>query len=154
MNRRLFVLSALALSGCATAVPVVRPAASGAGASGPATPGPPTSGSATSGLAELEPLYGADAGREAIVISVSSNGCTVKADFAFHVEQSGPTTTLAFGRKRIDTCKSFAMGRTDLRFTWAELGVAPRTPVVLLNPLAAWTGRGQLENRTRPAASP
>jgi len=132
MNRRLFVLSALALSGCATAAPVVRPAA----------PGPGTSGPATSGLAELEPLYRAEAGREAIVISVASNGCTVKADFAFHVEQSGPTTTLAFGRKRIDTCKSFAMGRTDLRFTWAELGVAPRTPVVLLNPLTAWTGPG------------
>ena len=122
MNRRLFVLSALALSGCATAHPSVRPAA---------TP-----------LAELEPLYRADAGREAIVISVASNGCTTKADFAFHVEQVGPTTTLAFGRRRIDTCKSFAMGRTDLSFTWAELGVSPRTPVVLMNPLAAWTGPG------------
>ena len=122
MNRRLFVLSALALSGCATATPVMRPPASG--------------------LAELEPLYRADAGREAIVISVSSNGCTAKADFAVHVERSGPMTTLAFGRRRIDTCKSFAMGRTDLTFTWTELGVEPRTAVTLLNPLAAWTGPG------------
>ena len=76
------------------------------------------------------------------MISVSSNGCTAKADFAFHVARSGEATTLAFGRKRLDTCKSFAMGKTDLSFTWAELGVAPRTPVVLLNPLAAWTGPG------------
>lgn len=122
MNRRLFVLSALALGGCATAAPSVRPA-----------PAP---------LAELEPLFRADAGREAIVISVSSNGCTAKADFAFHVEQQGGSTTLAFARRRIDSCKSFAMGRTDLSFTWAELGVAPRSPVFLLNPVMAWTGPG------------
>jgi len=124
MNRRLFVLAALALSGCATAAapPVVSPAASS--------------------LSELEPLYRADAGREALTISVASNGCTAKADFAFYVERRGDAVTLAFGRKRIDSCKSFAMGRTDLTFTWAELGVAPRTPVFLLNPLLGWTGPG------------
>ena len=93
-------------------------------------------------LGELEPLYRADAGREAITISVSSSGCTTKSDFAFHVEQSGGATTLAFARRRLDTCKSFAMGRTDLTFTWVELGVAPRTPVFLLNPVTAWTGPG------------
>jgi hypothetical protein len=93
-------------------------------------------------LAELEPLYRADAGREAIVISVASNGCTTRADFTFHVEQRGGSTTLAFARRRIDSCKSFAMGRTELAFTWAELGVAPRTPVFLLNPVIAWTGPG------------
>ncbi|WP_293678060.1 hypothetical protein [uncultured Phenylobacterium sp.] len=122
MNRRLFVLSALALSGCATGAPSVRPAASG--------------------LAELEAIYRADAGREAIVISVASNGCTAKADFAFYLERTGPTTTLAFGRRRIDTCRSFAMGRTDLTFTWAELGVALPSAVFLLNPLTPWTGPG------------
>jgi hypothetical protein len=122
MNRRLFVLSALALSGCATAAPSVR--------------------SAAAPLAELEPLFKADAGREAIVISVASNGCTAKADFTFHLEQQGGAATLAFARRRIDTCKSFAMGKTDLTFTWAELGVAPRTPVFLLNPLVGWTGPG------------
>ena len=120
MNRRLFVLAALALGGCATArPPVMAPAAS---------------------LEELEPLYAADAGRDAITIRVSSNGCTAKADFAFFVERKGNAVTLAFGRKRLDTCKSFAMGHADLTFTWAELGLAPRTPVFLLNPLTAWTG--------------
>ena len=39
------------------------------------------------------------------------------------VERRGEAVTLAFGRKRIDTCKSFAMGSADLTFTWAELGV-------------------------------
>ena len=123
MNRRIFTLAALALAGCATtAPPIVAPAGSG--------------------LAELEPLYRAEAARDALTISVSSNGCTAKGDFAFYLERRGEAVTLAFGRKRVDTCQSFAMGRTDLRFTWAELGVAPRTPVFLLNPLIGWTGPG------------
>ena len=122
MNRRGFLLASLALCGCATAPPRA-----------PGAPGP---------LAELEPVYRADAGREALTISVASNGCTVKADFAFHVERRGEAVTLAFGRKRIDTCKSFAMGKTELTFTWAELGVPPNTPVFLLNPLLAWIGPG------------
>ena len=96
-----------------------------------------------SGLSELEPLYRAEAGREALIISVASNGCTAKADFAFYVERKGEAVALAFGRKRVDTCQSFAMGRTDLTFTWAELGVAPRTAVFLLNPLVGWTGPGR-----------
>jgi hypothetical protein len=121
MNRRLFVLAALALTGCATAPP-------------------PGAAPAASALGELEPLYAADAGREAITIRVSSSGCTAKGDFAFFVERRGEAVTVAFGRKRLDTCKSFAMGHADLAFTWAELGIAPMTPVFLLNPLSAWTG--------------
>ena len=124
MNRRIFTLAALALAGCATPVrPILAPAGSG--------------------LAELESLYSAEAGREALTISVASNGCTARADFAFYVERRGQTITVAFGRKRIDSCKSFAMGRIDLSFSWAELGVAPRTPVFLLNPLVGWVGAGR-----------
>lgn len=123
MNRRAFVLAALALSGCATGgVRVLAPA------------GAP--------LSELEPLYAAQAGREAIAISVASNGCTQKADFAFYIERRDEAVTLAFGRKRIDSCKSVAMGRTELSFSWAELGVPPRSAVFLLNPLVGWTGPG------------
>ncbi|MET0272670.1 MAG: hypothetical protein ABW360_06735 [Phenylobacterium sp.] len=116
MDRRLFLIGALALAGCAT----VRPAA-----------GP---------LAELEPIYAATAGREALTLQVASGGCTTKADFAFYVERKDGAVTLSFGRKRLDTCKSFAMGKTELTFTWAELGVDEATPVFLLNPLTAWTG--------------
>jgi hypothetical protein len=119
MNRRVFVLAAMAVSGCAANVRVA--------------PSPTI-------LSELEPLYRAEAGREALTLSVGSNGCTAKADFTFYAERQGEAVRLAFARRRVDTCKSFAMGRTELSFSWAELGVGPRTSVFLLNPLVAWTG--------------
>jgi len=122
VNRRAFTLAALALAGCATAPPRVTPAASG--------------------LAELEPLYRADAGREALTLSVASNGCTAKADFTFYVERRGGVVSAAFARRRVDPCKSFAMGRAEIAFTWTELGVEPREQVFLLNPVTAWTGPG------------
>ncbi len=124
MNRRLFVLAVLTLTGCATAGPWEGP------------------DPAAAAMGELEPLYLADAGRDAITIRVSSNGCTQKGDFAFFVERKGDAVTVAFGRKRIDTCKSFAMGSTELSFSWDELGLKPGTTVFLLNPLERWTGPG------------
>ncbi len=125
MHRRFVILAGLALlGGCATAAPTtVAPAAAA--------------------LGELEPLYSATAGKDALTIRVSSNGCTKKEDFAFFVERKGEAVTLAFGRKKLDPCRSFAMGHADLSFTYAELGLAPRTELFLLNPFTAWTGPGQ-----------
>ncbi len=123
MNRRLFVLASLALGGCATM-----------GAPTPAGPPAP--------LSELEPLYSAVAGRDGLTIRVNSNGCTAKADFAFYIERRAGAATVAFARKRVDTCKSFAMGKAEIAFTWVELGVEPRAPLFVLNPLTAWTGPG------------
>jgi hypothetical protein len=124
VDRRLLLFAAMALlAGCASAPSrIVAPAGSP--------------------LGELEPLYALSAGREAVTIRVASNGCTKKADFAFYVEMKGQAATVAFGRKRLDDCKSFAMGHADLAFTYVELGVAPRTPIFLLNPLVPWTGPG------------
>jgi hypothetical protein len=124
MNRRFFVLAALTLGGCATvAAPLV------------VAPAPGVFG-------ELEPLYSAQAGRDALTIQVGSNGCTAKADFTFYVERRGEAVALAFGRRRVDPCRSFVQGKTALSFTWEELGLAPRASVALLNPLTAWTGPG------------
>jgi hypothetical protein len=124
MNRRVLLLASLAaLGGCATAPPAVRIVA-------PA--GAP--------LPELEPLQRIEAGRDALTIRVTSNGCTTKADFTFYLERKGEAVTLAFGRRKLDACRAAAPQNVDLTFTWAELGVAPRTPVFLLNPVLGGAG--------------
>lgn len=124
MNRRLLLAlgAACLLAGCATTAPV---------AVAPAGP-----------LEELEPLYAATAGRDVLMIQVSSNGCTRKEDFAVYVQRDGAARSIAFGRKRLDTCQSFAPGRVQLAFTYAELGLSARETLFLLNPLTAWRGPG------------
>ncbi|MBS0331721.1 MAG: hypothetical protein JSS35_03050 [Proteobacteria bacterium] len=127
MDRRVFVLAALALGGCATAG------------------GPPGRVARVAGpLQELEPLYAASAGREALRLTVGSNGCTAKADFTFYAEKRGDAVGLAFARRHVDPCKSLVQGKAEIAFTWEELGVAPSASVFLLNPIAAWTGPAPL----------
>lgn len=122
MNRRILLIAgALMLAGCAT------------------TRVAPPEGA---GFELLEPLYAAVAGREALTIRVASNGCTAKADFAVFVETTPAGPRVAFGRKKLDPCKSFAMGSTELSFTWTELGLDSRATVFVANPLVPWTGPG------------
>lgn len=135
MPTRRFVLTAAALvllAGCATSTTTT---------TSPTRP-KTVIAPATTPLGELEPLYGAEAGRGGLIIRVASNGCTTKADFAHFVERRDGAVTLAFGRKQLDQCKSFAMGQASLVFTFEELGLAPGAPVFLLNPLVRWTGPG------------
>lgn len=123
MNRRaVLIAGTLLLSGCAT----LRPAAP-----------------VGAGFELLEPLYAASAGRDALAISVASNGCTTKADFAVYVEKTPAGPRVAFGRRTVDRCRSFAQGQIELTFTWSELGLDGRTLVFVANPLVAWTGPGR-----------
>ena len=43
--------------------------------------------------------------------------------------------SVAFARKRLDICRSFAAAHADLDFSFEELGVAPNTLLFVLNPL-------------------
>jgi hypothetical protein len=126
MNRRGLLLGfgALTLAGCATRE------APGPVAAAPAVlpPGP--------GPAELEPIHAVNASRSALTVRVASNGCTTKADFAFFVERKNGATTVAFARRRLDNCRTIQAGHADLEFTLAELGIAPDTPVYVLNPFS------------------
>lgn len=122
MNRRLVILASLSLlTACAT--------------TGGAPPAP-------AAYEELEPVFAAIAGKDAITIRVASSGCTTKADFAFYVERRGSVVTVAFARRKVDTCRSFAAGRTDIAFTYEELGLAPNAPFFIANPHRAWYGPG------------
>jgi len=119
MNRRnlLLGLGAMALSGCVTR-PAPVPIALSPGA----------------GPAELEAIYAASVTRRGMTIRVASNGCTAKPDFAFYVERKGGATTVAFARTRVDTCRTIRAAHADLEFSLSELGIAPDTPVFILNP--------------------
>jgi hypothetical protein len=123
MNRRglLLCAGALALAGCATG------------------PLPSTTGKGAD-PSELEALYAVTPGRDGLVVRVASNGCTTKEDFAFYVERKGALPALAFGRRRLDTCRSFVAAEADLAFSWAELGLTPRDQFALLNPLTTFPG--------------
>ena len=113
MDRRSVVLAFLALGGCATVGAPVEPR------------GP---------LAELEPLLAARAGASGLTIRVASGGCTERDGFSFYVERRAGAVSVAVARKHVDVCKT--PGAAEITFTWAELGVAPRTPMFILNPIA------------------
>lgn len=123
MHRRLFLFAGLALAGCQN------------------LPDPQAKPSAPYG--ELEPVYSVRAGRDGITLRVGSNGCTAKTDFVFYLERVRGQPQIAFARKKLDGCRSLAQGSTEIAFSWTELGLDPRSPVFLLNPLVAWTGSGQ-----------
>lgn len=113
MDRRSFGLAFLALGGCATL-------------GAPAEPRGP--------LAELEPLLAARAGAQGLTIRMASGGCTTRAAIGFYVERRAGTVSVAFARKQVDVCKT--PGEAEIAFSWAELGLAPATPVFILNPIA------------------
>ncbi|OJU12367.1 MAG: hypothetical protein BGN86_15020 [Caulobacterales bacterium 68-7] len=126
MNRRGFLscAGALALAGCAS------------------RPLPPRATPAVASIepAGLEALYAITPGRDGVVIRTASGGCTRKEDFVFYVERRGLTPTLAFARRRLDNCRSFAAAHADLAFAWSELGLPPNGEFVLLNPLTVQPG--------------
>jgi len=91
---------------------------------------------------ELEPVRAITVTRRGLTIRVASRGCTRKADFVFFVERRAGVTTLAFGRKRLDTCRRPRAAEASLSFSFKELGLDPEEPVVVMNPvLAAPAGR-------------
>lgn len=114
MNRRaLLIAGALLLSGCVTRLVYSAPDA---------------------GMVELEPLLAVTAGREGLVIRVSSNGCTGKETMAWFVEKSRGRYAVAFGRRRIDSCAQPPTA-VDLTFSYEELGLPKGARVAVVNPL-------------------
>jgi hypothetical protein len=117
MDRRLFVLGALAAAGCAGVAPV-----------------PGTAPSAET-YPELETVT-AQATREGLRLTVASSGCTGRSDWAVWREVRSGAVALAFARRRLDPCRGLPGGTAELVFSWAELGVRPGGRVVILNPQA------------------
>jgi len=90
------------------------------------------------GLEILEPIYAVSATPQGLALRVASKGCAAKADFTFYLDRKPGAVSVAFARKRLETCKPAAGrgGHADLVFTYAELGVGAETPLLVLNPIA------------------
>jgi hypothetical protein len=91
---------------------------------------------ATGETAELEALRAVAAGPDGLTLRVSTNGCTRKEDFAFYVDHATTPPTVAFARKRVDSCHG-AAGDVALGFSYAELGVPGQGRLAVLNPVGA-----------------
>lgn len=88
----------------------------------------------TGETAELEGLNTVTAGPEGLTFRVASSGCTRKEDFAFYIDQASTPPTMAFARKRVDSCHG-APNLVEVGFSYGELGLAGAGTVRLLNPV-------------------
>jgi hypothetical protein len=89
---------------------------------------------ATGETAELEALKAITAGPEGLTLRVASRGCTRKEDFAFYLDHAASPSTVAFARKRVDSCHGTS-GEVALAFSYAELGVSGQGRLAVLNPV-------------------
>jgi hypothetical protein len=137
MRRRAFLAAAGAVfAGAAFSAGAQVPAAPPALPPVPSPPSlPATPPAPVAPPPELEAIRSVVVGRKGLTIRVASHGCTRRADFAFFVERKAGVTTLAVGRRRIETCGRGRAGETALDFSFKDLGVDPDEPVVVLNPL-------------------
>jgi hypothetical protein len=126
LDRRAFMAAGLALAGCARLPPPVTP---------PAPPPGPQVRPAPEPLQELEPLKGYRATPYGLAVTLASHGCTRRPDIVFYVERRPEGARIAFARRRLDLCRQAVAGSVEITFAWWELGLSPRSPVLLLNPV-------------------
>lgn len=82
-----------------------------------------------------ESVRGARVEDGALVVLVSSNGCTTQADFEVAVADNRPAE-VTVRRIKEDICRSLvAVPDVELRWTYADLGIEAGAPVRIINPL-------------------
>lgn len=85
----------------------------------------------------LDPIYAMQVTRTGLIVTVPSNGCTRKEDFAARTSGPGRNAVIGFYRKRMDACRSLVAAHAELRYTFAELALTPNVKLKLLNELTA-----------------
>ena len=81
-----------------------------------------------------EPIREARFADGGLVVRVDSNGCTQASDFEISVADNSPTE-LTLTRTKEDLCRALIAEGVELRWSYADLGIDPGTPVRILNPL-------------------
>ena len=119
LSRRLLLAGTLALAGCAS---LPRPQAW------------PSAGP----FPELEAVRSVRVTPGGMSVEVASRGCAATPDLAFFIERRNGVATVAFARRRLQTCREAPGGWVEVAFTREALGLKPDEPVFVLNPL--WSG--------------
>ncbi len=86
---------------------------------------------------DIEPIYGVVVGKAGVTVRLASNGCTKKSDLTVAVSKSSARPLVLIARKHPDTCKSFAAGRAEVVYSFAELGIELGQAFSLANPLVS-----------------
>ncbi len=84
---------------------------------------------------DLEPIFGATIDKDALVVRVSSNGCTRLDDFAVETTRRDGVATFTFTRKRPDLCRALIAEGVDMRFYLDAYGVDRGSKIRVRNPL-------------------
>jgi hypothetical protein len=74
-------------------------------------------------------------------LEVASRGCAAPPDLAVFVERRDGVATIAFARRRLQTCREAPVGWVEVAFTREALGLRPDEPVFVLNPLSSGPDR-------------
>jgi hypothetical protein len=84
---------------------------------------------------DLEPIFGATIDKDALVVRVSSNGCTRLDDFAVETTRRDGAATFTFTRKRPDLCRALVAEGVDMRFYLDAYGVDRGSRIRVRNPM-------------------
>jgi hypothetical protein len=85
----------------------------------------------------LEPIYSLTVTRTGLIVTVPSNGCTRKEDFAARTSGPGRNAVIGFYRRRPDMCRALVAGHAELRYVFAELALTPNVKLKVLNEFTA-----------------
>lgn len=122
LSRRFLLAGTLALAGCAS---LPRPQA------WPST-GP---------FPELEAVRSVRITPRELSVEMASRGCAEPPDLAFFVERRDGVATVAFARRRVQTCRGAPGGWLEVAFSREAMGLKPDEPVFVLNPLSSGPDR-------------
>jgi hypothetical protein len=93
------------------------------------------SNTTTASSAPLETLRAVRFEPGALVVQADSNGCTNGSSFAVHITEGEGPVQLSLTRGTPDNCDALVKDGVELRWTYAELGIAPGEVVTVANPI-------------------
>ena len=88
----------------------------------------------------VEPIYAASLDKAGLTVVMASHGCTRKSDLTVAVAKNPPHPLVLIARKHPDTCQSGGTGRVEVMWSFGELGLDPRQPLSIANPLVGDPG--------------